>query len=92
MHSALSVQKFLDKNSTTFVSHPPHTPDLASYNFFPKLKLALKLRRFDVIITFQNQTQSTLVVLKTQDVRKGLKHWREHWPCCIRECMQKFPD
>jgi hypothetical protein len=60
-HSVLSVQEFLARNCITAVLHHPYSLDLAPCDFFlfPHLKLALKGRRFDIIIAIQKELQAT---------------------------------
>jgi histone-lysine N-methyltransferase SETMAR len=47
-HNALSVKQFLANKNITVMEHPPHSPDLASCDFylFPKIKLVLKGTHF----------------------------------------------
>ena len=45
-YCVLSVREFLAKSKITVVSHPPYSPDLFLY---PKLKIALKGKRFNII-------------------------------------------
>jgi histone-lysine N-methyltransferase SETMAR len=47
-HKARSVKQLLTQKSITEREHPPFSPDLAPNNFwfFPKIKSALKGRRF----------------------------------------------
>ncbi|KAL4126402.1 hypothetical protein QTP88_010624 [Uroleucon formosanum] len=48
---ALSVKRFLAKNRTPVLQHPPYSPDLAPCDFwlFPKLKSALKGTHFESV-------------------------------------------
>jgi hypothetical protein len=50
-HKSLSVKQFLAKKSITEMEHPPCSLDLAPNDFwlFPKIKCALKGRRFQDI-------------------------------------------
>jgi hypothetical protein len=47
-HKALSVEQFLAQKSITEMEHPLYSPDLVPHDFwpFPKMKSALKGRRF----------------------------------------------
>jgi transposase len=47
-HTALSVRQFLAKHSIPALPQPPYSPDVSLTNFciFRKLKLTLKVRRF----------------------------------------------
>jgi hypothetical protein len=59
------VYEFLTKNGMTVVLHPLHSSNLQSVIFlFPYLKLALN-RRFDNIITIQEQSQAALAEFTT---------------------------
>jgi hypothetical protein len=50
-HKALSVKQFLAQKSITEMEHPSYSPDLVPNDFwlFPKIKSALKGRRFQDI-------------------------------------------
>jgi transposase len=50
-HTSLHIHSYLAKHQTSFVPHPPDSPDLAPADFFlfPKLKTTLKRRRFQTI-------------------------------------------
>jgi hypothetical protein len=53
------VKYFLAKNSATTPDHPPYSPDLtpADFDLFPRLKSALKVRRFsDATDIIENAT------------------------------------
>ena len=58
-HSSNLVQQFLVKHKIVQLRQPPYSPDIAPCNFsmFPKLKMALKGKRFDDIET--NQSTAT---------------------------------
>jgi transposase len=47
-HKALFVKQFLAQRSITEMEHPPYSPDLDPNDFllFPKIKSALKRRKF----------------------------------------------
>ena len=51
VHSSNLVQKFLAKPKIVQLRQPPYSPDIAPCAFwmFPKLKMALKGKRFDDI-------------------------------------------
>jgi transposase len=54
-HASLLIRSYLAKHQTSFVPHPPNSPDLAPADFllFPKLKTTLKGRRFQTIEEIQ---------------------------------------
>jgi len=61
-HAALLTRQFLTANNTTVVPHPPYSPDLAPSNFFlfPKLKMKLKGRIFQMLEEIQAESQAVL--------------------------------
>ncbi|VVC38688.1 Transposase, type 1 [Cinara cedri] len=66
-HSVHVVQQFLAKHDIPVVSQPPYSPDLApcDYFLFPKIKIALKGKRFqDVDEIKQNATEQLRGVSK----------------------------
>ena len=48
-NSSKNVQQFLAKHKNVQLRHPPYSPDIAPCDFlmYPKLKMALKGKRFD---------------------------------------------
>ncbi|GBL64998.1 hypothetical protein AVEN_35363-1 [Araneus ventricosus] len=54
-HTATLVKRFLPQYGVTELSHPPYSPDLSPVDFFlfPKLKMALKGRKFTDIMHIQ---------------------------------------
>jgi hypothetical protein len=50
-HASLLIRSYLAKHQTSFVLHPPYSPDLAPADFFlfPKLKTRLKGCHFQTI-------------------------------------------
>jgi transposase len=61
-HKALSVKQFLAQKPITEMVHPPCSPDLAPNDFwlFPKIKSALKGRRFQDIEDMKKKVTITL--------------------------------
>jgi hypothetical protein len=51
------------------IPHPPYSPDFVPRNFllFPKLKLKLKGRRFDITEEIQAESQRVLGILTKTD-------------------------
>ena len=49
------VQQFLAKHKVVQLRQPPYSPDMAPCDFwmFPKLKMALKRKRFDDVVRFR---------------------------------------
>jgi len=68
-HRALVTHEFLAHNSIITLPHPPYAPDLAPCYFFlfPKMKLQLKVRRFDRVEEIQRESQKVLDTLREQD-------------------------
>ena len=66
-HLSNLVQQFLAKREIVQLRQPPYSPDIAPSDFwmFPKLKMALKGKRFDDIETIQSNA--------TRDLKASLK-------------------
>ena len=62
-----SRAEFLAKHRITQVTQPPYSPDLAPCNFwlFPKLKSALKGKRFQTTNEIQGNTTGQLMTTRT---------------------------
>ena len=78
-HSSNLVQQFLAKHKIVQLRQPPYSPDIARCDFwmFPKLKMALKGKRFDDIETIHsNATRELKVIPKSafEDCFKMSKH------------------
>jgi len=71
-HAALLIRQFLTDNNMTVVPHPPHLPNLAPSDFFlfPKLKVKLKGRRFQMLDEIQAQSQAVLNTLRENDFQE----------------------
>jgi hypothetical protein len=61
------------------VSHPPHSPHLVHCNFalFPKLKLKLKVRRFETVSEIQRESQAVLESIKENDFHGAFEAWKK---------------
>jgi hypothetical protein len=59
-HSSVFTQQLLAKYKMAVIPHPPYYPDLAPCGFFlfPKMKIKLKVRRFDTTEEIQAESQS----------------------------------
>jgi len=59
----------------TVVPHPPYSPDLAPSDFslFPKLKMKLKVRRFQTLEEIQTGLQNILNTLRENDFQEVSK-------------------
>lgn len=84
-HTSLVVREFLAKNNMATVPHPPYSPDLAPCDFylFPKMKIALKGRRFDSIEDIQVESQRVLNTLHPSDFQECFQKWEQRWDRCI---------
>jgi hypothetical protein len=67
-HSAFAVHEFPAKNMAV-VPHLPYSPDLVPCAFFlyPKLKIALKGRRFNTVTMIQAKSWDALAEFQTSD-------------------------
>ena len=84
-HRLVLVKDFLAKNNVTTLEHSPYSPQLAPADLypFPRLKLALKGRRFcDVTGIIKNATEE-LKRLSQNDFQKCFQHLYSCWQKCI---------
>ena len=58
------TREFLAHNTIITLSHPPYSPDLALCDFFlfPKMKLQLKVRRFERVEEIHRESQDVFLV------------------------------
>ena len=84
-HRSVLVKDFWAKNNVTTGEHPPFSTDLASADFypFPRLKSALKGRRFcDATDSTKNATEE-LKRLSHNGFQKCFQHVYSLWQNCI---------
>jgi len=83
-HKALSVKQFLAQKSTTEMEHPLYSRDLTPNDFrlFPKIKSALKGRRFQDVENIKN-LKTALKVIPQQEFQKCFQQWQHRWSKCI---------
>jgi len=64
---------------------PPHSPDLAPYDFFlfPKMKLRLKGHRFDTTEEIHTETQEVINTLTFENFQGCMKSWEPRWGRCM---------
>jgi histone-lysine N-methyltransferase SETMAR len=64
-HTSFFTREFLTKNNMTVVLHASYSPDLAPCDFslFPRLKIKLKVRRFDTTEMTEAESQAVLTSL-----------------------------
>ncbi|GFV86608.1 histone-lysine N-methyltransferase SETMAR [Trichonephila clavipes] len=74
-HAANIVKQFLAKKGAVQIEHPPFSPDLNSPDFFlfPRLKLALKRKRFDDIPDIQRNATRLLNSISKEDFLKSFQ-------------------
>lgn len=67
-HSSFMTQQKINKWGLTQLPHPPNSPDIApcDYGFFPKLKAALRGRRFQTVKQLQQEVRRILLSWKPQ--------------------------
>jgi hypothetical protein len=84
-HTFVLTQKFLVRNLMAVIPHALYTPDLAPCDFFlfPKMKLKLKGRQFDVNEGIQAELQTVLDILAEKDFQEAFQKWRRRWDRCL---------
>jgi hypothetical protein len=67
------------------IPNPPYSPGLVPCDFFlfPKMKLKLKGRRFDIIEGIEAESQRVLDTLKENDFQESFYKWRRRWDRCL---------
>ncbi|KAL4154268.1 hypothetical protein QTP88_002093 [Uroleucon formosanum] len=85
-HSALSVKRFLAKNRTPVLQHPPYSPDLAPCDFwlFPKLKSALKGTHFESVEAVKTKATEVLKALQEKDFQHCFNQWKIRMERCVK--------
>jgi histone-lysine N-methyltransferase SETMAR len=79
-HRSVLVKDFVAQNNVTILEHPPYSPDLTATDFylFPRLKSALKGRRFSEATGIKNATQA-LKRLSHGDFQECFQHLYSRW-------------
>jgi hypothetical protein len=74
-----------------FIPHPPHSPDLAPYDFclFPKIKFKLKGRRFDTTEEIQDASQGVLDTLTENDFQEAFQETVGQASTCVLELLRR---
>jgi len=67
------------------IPHPLYSPDLAPCEFFlfPKMKLQLKGRRFDMTEEIHTETQEVIDTLTFENFQGCMTSWETCWDHCI---------
>jgi histone-lysine N-methyltransferase SETMAR len=84
---SLSVKQFLAQKSSAETEHQPYSSDLAPSDFcmFPKIKSALKGRRFQDIedIPSPKIVTTALKAIPQHEFQKCFQLWQHRWAKCI---------
>jgi hypothetical protein len=75
-HISLKTTVFVTNNNMVIVPHPRYSLDLApccDFALFPKLKMKLKVRRFETVSDIQRESQAVLDNIKENDFHSDLK-------------------
>ena len=91
-HTSLLVRQFLSNKNITVCPYPPYSPYLAPCEFwiFPKIKMTLKVKRFESIHDIEAATTSQLKTLTKQGFQKCFRKWQERWDNCVRSYWEYF--
>ena len=91
-HSSNLVQQFLAKHKIVQLCQPPYSPDIASCDFwmFPKLKMALKGKRFDDIETIQSNATRELKAIPKSTFEDCFKMWKHRWEHVVQSNRDYF--
>ena len=83
--ASLLIRSYLAKHQTSVVPHPPYSPDLAPADFFlfPKLKTALKGRRFQTIEEIRENAIRELGAITESAFQEAFQQWKKCWELCI---------
>ena len=81
IHSSNLVQQFLAKHKDVQLRQPPYSPDIAPCDFWmlPKLKIALKRKRFDNIEMIQSDATRELKAILKSAFEDCFKMWKLRW-------------
>ena len=84
-HRSSFVSDFLENHSTVTIPQPPNSPDLApgDYFLFPKLKMRLKGRRFQVIEDIKKKSLRDLKAIPKSAYEKCFQSWTERWKSAL---------
>ncbi|UYV78189.1 hypothetical protein LAZ67_16000414 [Cordylochernes scorpioides] len=79
------IYKYLAKHGIQILQQPPYSPDQAPNDFFlfPKLKMALKGRRFDTRESIIADSKKFLKKIPKDAFSKCFKSWEKRWKLCI---------
>ena len=82
-HTSLLVRQFLSNKNITVCPHPPYSPGPAPCNFwlFPKVKMTVKVKRFELIQDIEAATTAQLKTLTKENFQNCLRKWQEMDKC-----------
>ena len=91
-HSSNLVQQFLAKHKIEQLRQPPYSPEIAPCDFwmFPKLKMALKGKRFDDIETIQSNATRELKAIPKYAFEDCFKTWKHRWEHVVQSNEDYF--
>ncbi len=89
-HQANSTQKFLEKNNMVLMPRPPYSRDLASCDFSPKLKLALKGQHLGDLEGIKLKTTAYLGSIPKSEFKKCYDDWLLRLRKCIATQWENF--
>jgi hypothetical protein len=77
-HTSLKRTDFVTNNNMVIIPHPPYSSDLAHCDFalFPKLKMKLKGRRFEMVSDIQRESQAVLNGIEINDLHGAFEAWK----------------
>jgi [histone H3]-lysine36 N-dimethyltransferase SETMAR len=84
-HSSAVVSQFLAKRGVAVLPHPPYSPDLApaDYFLFPKIKAALKGKRFVDVLSIKSDVTGQLKAVPDQAFERSFTSLYERCKTCV---------
>jgi hypothetical protein len=84
-HTSLKAAEFVTNNNMVNIPHPSSL-DLAPCDLvlFPRLKMKLKWRRFEIVADIRTESQAVLDSIKENDYYGAFEAWKNRWDLCIR--------
>jgi hypothetical protein len=82
----------MTSKNITVITPPPYSPDLTPCDFFPflKVKLWLKMCRFDTTEEIHAETQEVVDTLTFENFQGCMKSWETCWDYCIHAQVDYF--
>lgn len=84
-HTACQMQDYFIENSMHIVPQPPHSPDLAPFDFFlyPRLKKSLRGNNFESTEEIQCELLKELEMIREEEFSRCFDDWKTRWHRCI---------